>query len=366
MRGENGRAATDSSATYFSNPTNEFSMPWLFLTLLVSAQADSLKIDTTPPATIPAVAPSDPSLAAPAASEQPADPAASEPGAPAAPVPAAGQAVTPPTAETPAAETPAANESDTPGWVHDLLHTGAMKYMIEGGLFMWPILALGILALGVIIERFRALLMLNTRSEDLRAQVRDLLERDQIEEALHACDREQGPVPAILAAGLRKYLVARRLGYDAAKTEEQVVKGMDDYSIHIVAAMEKHLPILATVASAAPMFGFLGTVSGMVTSFDDIVRNMGQMNIVEAAASGIMVSLLTTVLGLIVGIPAYVMFNYFTSVINEFVLDVEESAAELIEAVTLQLALADRGHLPASAMQNQPASLSGDWPPARG
>lgn len=228
------------------------------------------------------------------------------------------------------------------GWLHDLFHTGAMKYMLAGGLFMWPILLLGVLALGVIIERLRALLMLNTRAEQLRADVRQLLENDQVEEALNRCDREQGPVPAILGAGLRKYLVARRLGYDAAKIEEQVIKGMDDYSVHIVAAMEKHLPILATVASAAPMFGFLGTVAGMVTSFDDIVKTMGQVNIVEAAASGIMVSLLTTVLGLIVGIPAYMMFNYFTSVINAFVLDVEESAAELIESVTLQLALADK------------------------
>jgi biopolymer transport protein ExbB len=228
------------------------------------------------------------------------------------------------------------------GWLYDLFHSGAMKYMLDGGLFMWPILLLGVLALGVIIERFRALLMLNTRAEALRTEVRQLLENDQVEEALNRCDREQGPVPAILGAGLRKYLVARRLGYDAAKIEEQVIKGMDDYSIHIVAAMEKHLPILATVASAAPMFGFLGTVAGMVTSFDDIVKTMGQVNIVEAAASGIMVSLLTTVLGLIVGIPAYMMFNYFTSVINSFVLDVEESAAELIESVTLQLALSEK------------------------
>ena len=247
-----------------------------------------------------------------------------------------------PNEAAPVAQTPAVKEAPSTGWMHDLLHTGAMKYMLDGGLFMWPILILGVLALGVIIERFRALLMLNTRAEELRAQVRTYLENDQVEEALNCCDREQGPVPAILGAGLRKYLVARRLGYDAAKIEDQVVKGMDDYSIHIVAAMEKHLPILATVASAAPMCGFLGTVSGMVTSFDDIVRNMGQMNIVEAAASGIMVSLLTTVLGLIVGIPAFVMFNYFTSVINEFVLDVEESAAELIESVTLQLALAEK------------------------
>jgi len=65
-------------------------------------------------------------------------------------------------------------------------------------------------------------------------------------------------------------------------------------------------------------------------------------NIVVSAADGIMVSLLTTVLGLIVGIPAFIGFNYFTSVINRFVLDVEESAAELIEAVTLQMALEQR------------------------
>ena len=100
-----------------------------------------------------------------------------------------------------------------------------------------------------------------------------------------------------------------------------------------------HLPILATVSSAAPMLGFLGTVSGMINSFDDIVRLMGDTNIVEAAASGISEALLTTCFGLIVGIPAFVAYNYFTSVINRFVLDVEESATELIETVTLQIAL---------------------------
>ncbi|WP_254513492.1 MotA/TolQ/ExbB proton channel family protein [Anatilimnocola floriformis] len=224
----------------------------------------------------------------------------------------------------------------------DLCKTGAMGYMIEGGIFMWPILVLGVLAAGVIIERYRALLVFNSKDEKLRADVLKLMQDDHVEEALQLVERHRGPVPAILGAGLRKYLIARRLGYDAAKTEDQVNKGMDDYSAHIVAAMEKHLPILATVASAAPMLGFLGTVEGMVFSFKDIVDTLGEVNIVEAAAAGIMVSLLTTVFGLIVGIPAFVAFNYFTSAINGFVLDVQESAAELIEAVTFQLALAER------------------------
>ena len=88
------------------------------------------------------------------------------------------------------------------------------------------------------------------------------------------------------------------------------------------------------------MLGFLGTVAGMITSFEEIVAKMGESNIVEAAAGGISVALLTTAFGLIIGIPAFMAFNYFSSVINRFVLDLEESATELIETVTLQLALA--------------------------
>jgi biopolymer transport protein ExbB len=254
----------------------------------------------------------------------------------------------PATEESPTEESsvePPAEEDTLGGKLSAIAHSGALGYMLQGGLFMWPILLLGILAAGVVIERFRSLKMLGTNSEKLRGDVRQLLDTDRAEEALALCDREQGPVPAILSAGLRKYVVLRRLNYDPAKVEEQVLKGMDDYTVHIVAALERHLPILATVSSVAPMLGFLGTVQGMVVSFADIEQGVlsgGGQNIILLAAAGIKVSLLTTVLGLVVGIPAFMAYNYFTSVINRFVLDVEESAAELIETVTLQQSLEGR------------------------
>lgn len=274
-----------------------------------------------------------PSDSNPAPDAQPADKNAAAPSAD--PKAAEGE-----TAKTEAKdEPPAAPTVAEKKWLDDLLHSGALGYMLEGGFFMWPILILGVLAAGVIVERFRSLKMLRTDTSSVRQQVQTLLQQDRVEEALQLCDREQGPVPAILSSGLRKYLIMRRLNYDPAKIEEQVVKGMDDYSVHIVAALERHLPILATVSSVAPMLGFLGTVQGMVVSFDDIVQQLGKTNIVEAAAAGIKVSLLTTVLGLVVGIPAFTAFNYFTSVINRFVLEVEESASELIESVTLQMAM---------------------------
>ena len=303
---------------------------WMLLSLLLLGQAESTA----------------PGGGAPSSVVSPADATAGPTAVPAAGATNAKDAAAPTTTAAASGAEPATDEKSeaapTNGWLHDMLHSGALGYMLSGGIFMWPIFILGVIALAVIIERYRALLMLNTQADALRDKVRELLEADCVEEALNLCDRERGPVPAILAAGLRKYLVADRLGYDAAKIEEQVIKGMDDYSVHIVAAMERHLPILATVSSAAPMIGFLGTVQGMVLSFADIVAKMGEVNIVVAAADGIMVSLLTTVLGLVVGIPSFIAFNYFNSVVNEFILNVEESSAELIEAVTMQLAFAGK------------------------
>jgi biopolymer transport protein ExbB len=221
----------------------------------------------------------------------------------------------------------------------EMFSGGAIGLLLDGGPFMWPILIMGIIATGVIIERYRSLKMLSTDTDSLRSEVAALLRADRPEEALKKCEAEQGPVPAVLAAGVRKFYVLRRLNYDAGRIEEQVVKAMDDYSVHIVAALERHLPVLATVSSAAPMLGFLGTVQGMIIAFRDIVEKMGETNIVEAAAAGIQTALLTTCFGLIIGIPAYVAYNYFTSVINRYVLEVEETATELIETVTLHMAL---------------------------
>ena len=236
-------------------------------------------------------------------------------------------------------------------WLGELLESGPIGLLIKGGWFMAPILLMAMLALGVIIERWRSLKMLGTDHETLRQAVLDDLTNDRVEEALARCERERGPVAAVIANGLRKYFVLRKLNYDPGRLEEQVVKSMESYGVHIVAALERHLSVLAIVSSVAPMLGFLGTVAGMIESFDQIVKMdkgelEGATSIVAAAADGISVALLTTCFGLMVGIPAFMAFNYFSSVINNFVLEVEESSSELMEAVTLQLTLNEAGQRP--------------------
>jgi biopolymer transport protein ExbB len=262
------------------------------------------------------------------------------PGAEGAAPPAEGAATPAAPAESSENAAPPAKSRTFAEWWKDLKSAGALGLMIDGGFFMWPILAMGVLATGVFIERWRTLKMVNVDTRGFREQVRELLQADRAEEALELCSREKGPSAAILTAGLRKYVVLRRLNYDPAKIEEQVIKAMDDYSVHVVAALEKHLPILATVSSVAPMIGSVGTVWGMIILFQDIVNQFGTVNIILAAAAGIKLKLLVTVWGLIVGIPAYVAHIYFTTVIGRYVLNVEEAATELVEAVTLRMATA--------------------------
>ncbi len=224
---------------------------------------------------------------------------------------------------------PAANE----WW-----QSGAMGYMIAGGPFMWPILLLAVIATGVVIERYRALRLIAIDAEALRRNVLDLLHQDKIEEAVALCARSHGPVPAILAIGIHRYKLLRKLNYDPAKVEEQVVKAMEDYGSHISAALEKNLPILSTIATVAPMLGSLGTVVGMVLMFQGITEMPPGANIIKEAAAGIKVKLIVTVWGLMVGIPAYMFFNYFTSIVSTHILEAEETATALVEALILQLA----------------------------
>ena len=120
---------------------------------------------------------------------------------------------------------------------------------------MWPLLILAIVGQAVVIERFRV-----SRCWILTmtpfTKVIDLLSDDKPEEARKLCE-VRGPVAAVLASGLHKYLVLKKLGHDQGQIEEQVVKSMESYGVHIVSALERHFPILATISSVAPMLGFL-------------------------------------------------------------------------------------------------------------
>ena len=129
----------------------------------------------------------------------------------------------------------------------------------------------------------------------------------------------RGPIAAILAAGLMK----------ADRGRDAVEKAIATAGTIEMSFLERGLIWISSVTTIAPLMGFLGTVSGMINAFEAIAASE-QVN-AKLVASGISEALITTATGLIVAIPATIGYNYFVSAIDRFVIEMEETSAELIE-----------------------------------
>lgn len=194
------------------------------------------------------------------------------------------------------------------------------RYMVDGGPVMWPLLFCSILGLAVIIERWFAIRKAKINVNEFLAKVRKaLIVGKSIRDAIKVCEQYRGPVASIMKAGLLKY----------GQPKEDIEKSIENAALYEMNRLEKRLAILATVANIAPLMGFLGTVTGMIASFDSLAQE-GLSN-PGAVAAGISEALITTATGLIVAIPVQLAYNYFMSAINKSVRDIETSTNMLLE-----------------------------------
>lgn len=197
----------------------------------------------------------------------------------------------------------------------------AVEQFQKGGVFMWPILALLVVGVAVLIERFYTLSRARTDVRSLMERVVAAIRGEGVEAAIEVCARTRGPVPAILHAGLRRASVS----VDAAE------KAIESAGAVEVSFLERGLVILATIANVAPLLGFLGTVSGMIHAFDAIAA-ADQVS-AKLVASGIAEALITTLAGLVVAIPMSLGHNYFVSQVDRFVIEMHETSADLVDTL---------------------------------
>ena len=194
------------------------------------------------------------------------------------------------------------------------------EYMQKGGPVMWPILLFSILGFGVLIERFVALRKSVINVNEFLAKVRkSLLVNRSLRDAVKVCEQYQGPVAAVTKAGLLKY----------GRAKDDLEQTLENAASFELARLERGMPFLAICANVAPLLGFLGTVTGMIRSFDALARS-GLSN-PGAVAAGIAEALITTAAGLIVALPMQLGHSYYTTRINKFVRDIEAAAYMLIE-----------------------------------
>jgi biopolymer transport protein ExbB len=196
-----------------------------------------------------------------------------------------------------------------------------VKLFLDGGEFMWPILALLVVGLAFVIERFWTLTRASVNTRKFLSKIRVALEEGGVKAATEECEKTPGPVASIFHAGLSR----------ANKGVTYVEKAITTAGSLEMAFLERGMVVLSTVIVLAPMLGFTGTVWGMVGAFDSIKK----ANDISPAivAGGISQALLTTLFGLVVAMIIQVFNNYFTSRIDKLIIDMEESSVELIEAL---------------------------------
>lgn len=186
---------------------------------------------------------------------------------------------------------------------------------------MLPILMCSIAAMGIVIERFWSLRRNKIVPRALISQILRLERNQQLSGQTLKRLKLNSPLGAILAAGL----LNRHHGRKAMKTS------IEETGKQVVHELQRFLNSLGTIASITPLLGLLGTVVGMIKVFSAIMlHGVGNPSIL---AGGISEALLTTAAGLTVAIPSLIFHRYFERLVDEYVLNMEEEAVRLMDAM---------------------------------
>jgi biopolymer transport protein ExbB len=191
----------------------------------------------------------------------------------------------------------------------------------KGGPMMYLIILSSVLAFGVVIERIYNLNRARIDADKFVDDIMSVMKRNKIIAAIELCNMTPGPIAHIVKAGILKH----------DRSKHEIKEAIDEDAQLEIPRLENHLPILATVAHIAPLLGLLGTVTGMIKSFQVIQQKASAMVPVNPGdlAGGIWEALLATLAGLSVAIPTYVAYNYLVSQVDNLVYDMERSATDL-------------------------------------
>ncbi|HOV99609.1 MAG TPA: MotA/TolQ/ExbB proton channel family protein [Bacteroidota bacterium] len=198
----------------------------------------------------------------------------------------------------------------------------AIELFTRGGIVMWFILACSIIALAVIIERWWVIRKAQVDPQRFLLQLKVVLQRGNLNEGVDFCNKTKAPIANILKHGLIKY----------SEGPERVREAIENAGKEEAYQLEERLDVLANVAGIAPMLGFLGTVTGMISAFRTI-EILGGSATPANLAGGIWEALLTTAFGLIVGIPVFGFYNYFISKVNRVVFGLEDASEDFLDLV---------------------------------
>lgn len=192
----------------------------------------------------------------------------------------------------------------------------------KSGPIGWLIISLSVFSLSIVIERLLYLRRIRIDSDEFLSGLSSMVRRSQIEKAITTCEQTEKPLANILKAGILKF----------SGKKEGIKEAIEDAGRQEIPLLERGLGTLATIAHISPLLGLLGTVIGMINTFQIIQHETYAVHPGDLA-QGIWVALITTALGLSVAIPTYVAYNYLVTRVNNFLFQIEKDVTNFLNVL---------------------------------
>ena len=193
------------------------------------------------------------------------------------------------------------------------------EYSLTSLIVMSLLFLFSFIAIYVFIERFMTIQRALKGEKDFMKKINDFVLKGNLNEAKDHCNSSNNPIARMIEKGLSR----------VGKPMKDIATSIENIGKLEISKLERRLSMLATISGVAPMLGFLGTVLGMVKVF----QNMSKEKTFEIASlsGGIMEAMITTVGGLIVGIVAYVAYNYLVSKVEKVIHNMEGASIEFLD-----------------------------------
>lgn len=197
-----------------------------------------------------------------------------------------------------------------------------LEFFSRGGFIIYPLLVCSVLGLSIVIEKWFTLRRKKVIIPEIVSVLDNIRGPEDIGLATSICEKHKGPFASIIHAGLENQNLPK----------EEIKEALNDQGRQEVHKLERGLVILETIAGIAPLLGLLGTVIGILKVFE-VISTLG-VGQAKAMAGGISEALITTIVGLSIGIPAVVGYNFFTNKAEMLILEIEKNSALLLRKVT--------------------------------
>lgn len=190
----------------------------------------------------------------------------------------------------------------------------------KGGVVMIPIGILSVIAVYLTFERYFTIKKAGVLDSQFMSDIKEMVQGGDLKSAQRLCHNKGTPIGLMIEKGLS------RIG----KPLKDISVAVENVGKLEVYKLEKGMAILATISGAAPMLGFLGTVTGMIRTFNQM-QDSGQQITADLLSGGIGEAMMTTVAGLVVGIFAYISYNLLSNMVNKVVYKMEATSVEFLD-----------------------------------